>query len=433
MALLFTSLLTAGTGTPPPPPAAIETFFADGQTRIFEHDVGLTAQVATSNVRSFLSWDVPGAHADVEILARVATDAPPANRIGLLARGSGSAGAETGWVLQRARDDESFEMVLYDAGAFTILQASGAAEFVNTDARWVWMRFRVQGTTARGRIWADGVQDEPPDWQIEATDSTLSAPGRIGLFGFDANTHLVCDHLSVGVGGAAAPSPGDPVGADQYRMDPATTDPATDWTPRWAPLQQALSQAGTDVTQIMPWGWQGLWGEAGATTTALIGADRLSLAAAGNARRAFVYWPLGPLRDCDIRARVLTTSGTNNQVRLHARLGDYALGAPERGYFIDFVSGVVELRKYDATGAAVTLDDTAGFSWQANTWYHARLRCEGDLIRGKVWAGGVLDEPAAWLLSAEDTEFAEGYAGIGLYTASGTKRVDHVRIESLDP
>jgi hypothetical protein len=130
---------------------------------------------------------------------------------------------------------------------------------------------------------------------------------------------------------------------------------------------------------------------------------------------------------------VLTTSGTSNQIRLHARLPDYAPGAPEQGYILDFVSGAVALRKYDGTGTAVTLDDTAGFSWQADTWYHARLRLEGDLIRAKVWPGSPLDEPALWALSAQDTEFAEGYAGIGLYTATGTKRFDHVRVESLDP
>lgn len=433
MALLFTSLIPTGTGAPPPVPAAIETFFPDGQNRMFEHDTGLTAKVAGSNGRTFLSWDLPGEHADVEVLARVTTDAPPTHRIGIIARGSGSAGTETGWVLQRARDDESFEMVIYDAGSFTIKQASAAAQYVNPDARWVWLRLRLQGTRAQGRIWADGVQAEPADWQIDVTDSTVAVPGRIGLFGFDANTHLFCDHLAVGVDGAGAPSPGAPVGPDQYRMDPATTDVATDWTPRWAPLQQTLSKAGSAVTQIMPWGWQGLWGEAGATSTARLGADRLSLTAGGNARRAFVYWPLGRMRDCDIRARVLTTSQTSNQIRLHARLPDYAPGAPEQGYILDFVSGTVELRKYDATGATVTLDDTAGISWQADTWYHARLRLEGDLIRARVWAGSPLDEPALWALSAQDTEFAGGYAGIGLFTATGTRRFDHIRIESLDP
>jgi len=223
------------------------------------------------------------------------------------------------------------------------------------------------------------------------------------------------------------------MGPDQYRMDPAATDPATEWTSRWAPLQQALARAVREPQPIMPWGWQGLWGDAGATTTATLGGDRLSISASGDARRAFVYWPLGRMRDCDMRARVLTTSGTNNQIRLHARLPDYQVGGPELGYFIDFVSAGIELRKYDAAGATVTLDDTVGFTWQTNTWYHARLRCEGDLIRGKVWAGGVLDEPAAWSMSAQDAEFADGYAGIGLYTASGTKRFDHVRIESLDP
>jgi hypothetical protein len=433
MPLLFTSLFSGGAGGAPPPVRTFfQTYFEPAENSPFETGTGLTAQVASVNRRTFLSWDVPGEHADVEVLARITTDKPSAARMGIMLRGGGSAGSETGWFVQRARDDERFEIGRYDGGAYTLGQDSGAAQFVKPDARWVWIRARVQGSTISARIWADGVQDEPADWQLMVTDSAIPGPGRIGVFGFDANTHMFLDHLAVGVGGAVAPSPGDALGPDQYRLDPETTNVAADWTSRWGAPGTALARVTTEPTQILPHGWQGMWGSAGASTTVdLSSGAYVGFTLDGTANRAFVYAPMGRMADCDLIFIIWTSSTTGNQFRLLARAQDYDLAAPDRGYFLDFTGGAVELRKYDPTGAIATLD-AQGVGWPASTWTNARLRLEGDLIRAKVWAGVFADEPADWMLSAQDSDFADGYVGIGLRTDTGSRFMDFFFAENLD-
>jgi hypothetical protein len=409
-----------------------QTFFETAENSPFETGFGLTAQVASVNRRTFLSWDVPGEHADVEVLARITTDNPSAARMGILLRGSCSAGSETGWFVQRARNDERVEIGRYDGGSYTLGVASGAAEFVKPDARWVWIRARIAGSTLSARIWADRVQDEPADWQLTLTDSAIPGPGRVGLMGFDADTHLFCDHMAVGVGGAVAPSPGDAVGPDQFRMDPETTDVATDWTNRWGGPGSALARVTTEPTQILPHGWQGMWGSPGsATTVDLSSGTYVGFTLDGTAQRAFIYAPLGRMADCDLYCTLYLTSDVGNQFRLMARVQNYDLAAPDQGYFLDFSGGTVQLRKYGPTGAVATLDDP-GITFDTGAWYLARLRLEGDLIRAKVWAGAFADEPADWMFSAQDSDFTDGYVGIGLRTDTGGRFMDFFFAENLD-
>jgi hypothetical protein len=432
MPLLFTSLFSGGTGAPPPVRTFFETYFALGENQMFEAGTGLTAQVASVNRRTFLSWDVPGEHGDVEVLARITTDNPSVARMGLILRGSGSAGSETGWFVQRVRSDERLEIGRYDGGSYTLGVDSGAAEFVKPDARWVWIRARIAGATCSAKIWADAVQDEPADWQITVTDSAVPGPGRIGVFGFDADTHMFWDHLAVGVGGAVAPSPGNALSPDQYRLDPETMDIAADWTNRWGALGTALARVTTEPTQILPWGWQGMWGSPDNHTLVDLGlGNYATFNPEGTAPRAFVYAPIGRMADCDLICGVWLTSSSGNQFRLMARVQDYDLTAPDRGYFLDFNGGAVELRKYDPTGAIVTLD-APGVTFNTSEWTMARLRLEGDLIRAKVWTGFLADEPADWMLTAQDNDFAQGYGGIGLRTDTGGRFMDFFFAENLD-
>jgi hypothetical protein len=244
---------------------------------------------------------------------------------------------------------------------------------------------------------------------------------------------MFCDHLAVGVGGAAAPSPGDAVGPDQYRMDPETTDVAADWTSRWGTPGSALARVTTEPTQLLPHGWQGMWGSAGSSTTIdLSSGAYVGFTLDGTDARAFVYAPLGRMADCDVICTLYLTSAVGNQFRLMARVQDYDLTAPDRGYFLDFTGGAVQLRKYGPTGAIATLDDP-GITVDTGGWYLARLRLEGDLIRAKVWAGLLFaDEPADWMFSAQDSDFADGYAGIGLRTDTGGRFMDFFFAENLD-
>ena len=202
------------------------------------------------------------------------------------------------------------------------------------------MRFRVQGTTARGRLWADGVQDEPAAWQIEATDSTLSAPGRIGFFGFDANTHL-CLRSAVSRRGRRVRPVARRSGGPRSIPHGSRRDGSCDQLD--IPLGIAAAGAGARRQRISSRSCPGAGRVSGAMPgpppppcSAGIGSRSVP---AVTARRAFVYWPLGRMQDCDMRARVLTTSGTNNQIRLHARLGDYQVGATATRLFHRFRLG----------------------------------------------------------------------------------------------
>lgn len=221
--------------------------------------------------------------------------------------------------------------------------------------------------------------------------------------------------------------------AEYFVWDPETTDIATDWSSRWGTPGSALARVTTEPTQILPHGWQGMWGSTGSSTTVDLSSGQwVAFTLDGTAQRAFVYAPLGQMADCDVICTIYLTSDVGNQFRLMARVQDYDLTAPDQGYFLDFTGGTVQLRKYDPTGAIATLD-YPGITVDTGAWYLARLRLEGDLIRAKVWAGVVFaDEPADWMFSAQDSDFADGYVGIGLRTDTGGRFMDYFFAENLD-
>ena len=151
----------------------------------------------------------------------------------------------------------------------------------------------------------------------------------------------------------------------------------------------------------------------------------------GADRRAFVYAPMGRMADCDVMAGFWLPWTTTTQIRIAARVQDYDPAAPERGYFLSFDDGLVTLGKYDPSGTYGELHE-AGVTFNASTWMLARLLVQGNAIQAKVWEGNASDEPADWMLSATDSDYAEGYAGIGLLGTNGIKYMDYFRLENLD-
>ncbi|WP_287365122.1 M14-type cytosolic carboxypeptidase [Thauera sp.] len=100
---------------------------------------------------------------------------------------------------------------------------TSAAFGLSTDT-WYITRFRVNGTTMQMRTWLAS-DPEPETWQRTATDTSHSAAGWVGLFGFNGALLHDVEWVGFGTGGAAAPMSG---GADTTA--PALTSPSASAT-----------------------------------------------------------------------------------------------------------------------------------------------------------------------------------------------------------
>ncbi len=148
-------------------------------------------QTQSSSVRGFASLDEIDSDANrdnIEILAELASSSVSATNThsGIVLRGSGNGTSETGYVCNLFGDD--FRIHKYVNATLTQLVIETASRTINTK---YFVRFRVNGTALKARIWAGAVIDEPTSWTLETTDSSISAAGWAGAFGFatgDAST-----------------------------------------------------------------------------------------------------------------------------------------------------------------------------------------------------------------------------------------------------
>jgi hypothetical protein len=95
----------------------------------------------------------------------------------LFARGSGnwvSGYPGTSYFLQFGNDDSSVQLWKSSAGTTTQLASVANAAAVTTTKQWV--RFRVEGSTLKAKVWTDGAA-EPAAWEVSASDSTVTAAG----------------------------------------------------------------------------------------------------------------------------------------------------------------------------------------------------------------------------------------------------------------
>ncbi|MEZ5092128.1 lamin tail domain-containing protein [Nocardioides sp.] len=72
-----------------------------------------------------------------------------------------------------------------NSGLATIGSTSGAQ--VTTPGVKQWIRFQVVGSTVRVRIWNDGTP-EPSGWEVAATNTQVTAPGRVYVAGYGGRT-----------------------------------------------------------------------------------------------------------------------------------------------------------------------------------------------------------------------------------------------------
>jgi len=152
-------------------------------------DQELWAELTTDhNLRRMLAW-AEGATESVRLRGTLAanqlypSDGPDNMSIaGLACRVSGARRQETGYVLALRRGGTSgtggIQIVKYVASSFTGL--SSVVSFALAVDTIYHLLFEADGTTLRGKVWADG-DPEPAEWMVTTTDSSISA-GACGLF-----------------------------------------------------------------------------------------------------------------------------------------------------------------------------------------------------------------------------------------------------------
>ena len=131
-----------------------------------------------SLARRLASVDAVSGLADVEIVARIkASSFTPSggSSPGLVLRGSGNAGSETGYTVS-VGDGNRIVLGKFVNGAYTAMAYISATIPVG---EWLWMRFRALGSRIQVKIWPDGTS-EPAEWLRTVSDSSISAGGWIG-------------------------------------------------------------------------------------------------------------------------------------------------------------------------------------------------------------------------------------------------------------
>jgi hypothetical protein len=139
--------------------------------------------------------------ADVEVLFRHRTPADTSASIGGAARVSGDGTSENGY---RGGQLSGTQVTLhkYINAAATQL---GLLSATATSSTWYMCRFRINGSTLQLKSWVDGTA-EPAAWQLTATDTSITAAGKVGLIiGSGAGKRV--DWIAIATGGRTAVKP----------------------------------------------------------------------------------------------------------------------------------------------------------------------------------------------------------------------------------
>lgn len=196
---------------------------------------------------------------------------------------------------------------------------------------------------------------------------------------------------------AAVVLTGDTAGWTDFSEYATGAQPA-DWTQTWDPTAffAVADEAGATGGKVLQW------------------------SATGQSRNrwALAYDGMGDRTDQSVYTEFRVRSlggGTSTYYMGAAAVRISGTAADERGYAVFFVtvpsSGAkaVVLSTW-ASGAYVQLGSYT-LDWQLDAWYSVRLEAVGTTIRARVWPRGDA-EPAGWTLSATDTRYSAGRAGV---------------------
>ena len=171
--------------------------------------------VVTASGRHLLGFDTPssGELQDAQVLTRMKVDTN--NHIfGVVLRGSGSSGSETGYALYATSGSGTATIVRYSSGTGTTIQTWSIGFTVQTDT-WYWIRTQVLDDVLYFKIWADG--NAEPNWLARVVNTEIDGTSSnfTGIFTSttEASSVLDCSLFSVGTNSDPADLPADEVGA----------------------------------------------------------------------------------------------------------------------------------------------------------------------------------------------------------------------------
>ena len=142
-------------------------------------------------------------HANVEILAKYTTPSSlSSSRYPLVVRGAGSDESATGYSIRVSTS----AIRIYSCNASDTPVQVATAAFTFSVSTTYWIRFRANSTSLKARVWADG-GGEPGTWDLDVTDSTISAAGWNGLSDYSTTVNGgTVDQIGFGTNGDTAPS-----------------------------------------------------------------------------------------------------------------------------------------------------------------------------------------------------------------------------------
>lgn len=198
--------------------------------------------VQTADNDHACSWDDVGSVADIKILAKIQTPSSGGGAYwpGVVIRGAGTDGTDNdGYTLRIDCTFNRLKLDYYDNGSI------GNVTYVTktfSQGTWYWFRFEASGTSLKGKAWADG-SSEPGSWDIDTTDSTITAAGWAGID--SRNDDGWCDYFSAGTSGD---EPGNPLSTTTTTTTITTTSSTISTTSTTSSSTTSSSSSSTTST-----------------------------------------------------------------------------------------------------------------------------------------------------------------------------------------
>lgn len=174
------------------------------------------AGIVSRDACSYDAVSSDGNRDNVEVLALVETSSAGSGsqKAGVVCRGSGTGSAETGYAATIISSE--LRLNKYSSGTSTALATTSGKSLASNTKYWI--RLRVNGTSLKARIWADG-GSEPGTWDHDTTDSAVSGVGWAGLYTATTSNDYWYQ-IGVGTNGDTAPSSTPAAGATSFGFGP---------------------------------------------------------------------------------------------------------------------------------------------------------------------------------------------------------------------
>ena len=148
-------------------------------------DYGLCAY-PSSNGRAFLAWHTLGQFKDGRVLGRVRNTSTSNWQGRLHLRTSNHASTAHGYLAGLEGGNELVIHAYVNGTTYPV----GSTAFNWSINTWYWILFEAEGTTLRAKAWAGAIDDEPAEWMIEETDTSVEE-GFVGYGYFTSGTKFV--------------------------------------------------------------------------------------------------------------------------------------------------------------------------------------------------------------------------------------------------